>query len=365
MKTIEDLLQELTAVPALAGREDRMISVMRRAFSALTQDVRVDRVGNVIVRIPGGRERPCLLIFAHMDEIGLIVRKIDADGFVRFERVGGMPEKSLLGQWMEVHTEDGRSHPGLVGVTSHHVTPADKRSVVPSRLEMYLDVGCASRAEVDALGIRVGDSITYRHSFARLAGDRVAAKSLDNRIGCAMLIKTLEALVAEPPAGTVYLVASVQEELNVRGVWPAFQSIKPDASICLDVTIACDTPDIRDLAEMALGKGPAICAYEFHGRGTLGGLIPNPKLRRYLEDIARQEGVPTQTEVLVGIITDASFSQFLHEEGVPMAALAVPVRYTHSPVETCSLGDVDAAIRLLGAAARRFDDGVDLSRGML
>jgi putative aminopeptidase FrvX len=228
---------------------------------------------------------------------------------------------------------------------------------------MYLDVGCTSRAEVEALGIRVGDSITYRHGFGRLAGDRVAGKSLDNRIGCAVLIKTLEALVEEPPSGTVHLVASVQEEFNVRGVWPAFQSIKPDASICLDVTIACDTPDTRDLAEMALGKGPAIGAYEFHGRGTLGGLIPNPKLRRYLEDVARREGIPTQTEVLVGLITDAAFSQFLHEEGVPMAALGIPIRYAHSSVETCSLSDIEAVIRLLTAAARGFDERVDLSRG--
>jgi putative aminopeptidase FrvX len=363
MKPIEELLRELTAVPALAGREDRMITVMRQAFSAFSRDVRVDRVGNVMARVPGRRERPCLLIFAHMDELGLVVRKIDGDGFLRFERVGGMPEKSLLGQWMDVHTDDGRSLPGLVGVASHHVTPPEKRSVVPGRLEMYLDVGCVSRAEVEALGIRVGDSITYRHRFERLAGDRLAAKSLDNRIGCAVLIRVLEALAAEPPAGTVYLVASVQEEFNVRGVWPAFQSIKPDASICLDVTIACDTPDTRDLAEISLGKGPAICAYEFHGRGTLGGLIPNPKLRRYLENTARREGIPSQTEVLIGIITDAAFSQFLHDEGVPTASLGVPVRYTHSPVEMCSLSDIDGAVRLLTAAAQRFDDSVDLSRG--
>ncbi len=358
-----ELLKELTAIPALSGREDAMIAAMSGHFAPLADKVDIDRLGNVIAKVEGTQDRPRLLLFAHMDELGLVIRKIEGDGFLRFERVGGVPEKSLLGQWVEIHTDDGRTVPGLIGTTSHHVTPAERKFVVPSRLEMYIDVGCSSREAVGQLGIKVGDGATYRPHFVELAGDRVASKTLDNRIGCAVLINTLAILAEARPLSTIYLAASVQEEFNVRGVWPVFQALKPDAAICLDVTISCDTPELRDLSDLAIGAGPAIGAYEFHGRGTLGGLIPNPKLQRYLEQIADEERIPTQREVLLGIITDASFSQLLTEEGVPTASLAVPVRYTHAPAESCALGDVEAATRLLARAAQRFDSNLDLGRG--
>jgi putative aminopeptidase FrvX len=292
-----------------------------------------------------------------------VVRKIEPDGFLRFERVGGVPEKSLPGAQIEVHTEAGQRIPGLVGMTSHHVTPADKKFVVPSRLEMYVDIGCSSRQEVEALGVQVGDGITYKSNFTELANDRIVSKTLDNRIGCVLLVKTLEALAARKPRGKVLIVGSVQEEFNVRGVWPAFQAHKPDAAICLDVTIATDTPEIRHLGEVEIGAGPAIGLYEFHGRGTLGGLIPHPKLRKYISSIAAKEKIPLQREVLIGIVTDAAFSQLLGEQGVAMASLAVPIRYTHAPTELCDLKDIEAAITLLSKVALSFDKKVDLSRG--
>ncbi|MEE8122348.1 MAG: M42 family metallopeptidase [Anaerolineales bacterium] len=361
MKTVE-LLEELTAIPALSGREEAMIAAMRRHFEPVADEVRVDRLGNVIATIEGKADEPKLLIFAHMDELGLIVRKIDEDGFLRFERVGGVPEKSLLGTWVEIHTDTGNSIPGLVGTTSHHVTPPEKKFVVPSRLEMYIDIGRDSREDVERLGIQVGDAITYRHSFTHLSDDRIAAKSLDNRVGCALLIQSLAQLKKKGVEGTIYFAATVQEEFNVRGAWPVFQATKPDAAICLDVTIACDTPEIKHLADMRLGAGPAVGCYEFHGRGTLGGLIPNPKLRRFIESAAKDLKIPLQREVLIGIITDAAFSQLLTEGGVPMAALAIPTRYTHASVESCSLRDIEQAIQILVEIAHCFNAEVDLSR---
>ncbi|MGD8732698.1 MAG: hypothetical protein PVH92_12530, partial [Anaerolineales bacterium] len=143
METIE-LLRELTSIPALSGREDGMIAFMRDKFEQHTDKVSVDRLGNVVAYVPGKSSERSLLVFAHMDELGLVVRKIDADGFLRFERVGGIPEKTLLGTWVEVHTDDGRRVPGLIGTTSHHVTPQEKKYQVPNRLEMYLDLGCST-----------------------------------------------------------------------------------------------------------------------------------------------------------------------------------------------------------------------------
>lgn len=360
---IAALIEELTSIPALSGHEDRMIARMRAAFETYADEVRVDKIGNVIATIHGEQDEPALLLYAHMDELGLVVRKIEEDGFLRFERVGGIPEKSLLGTWVEVHTDVGERVVGLVGTTSHHVTPPDRKFVVPSRLDMYIDVGCRSAEEVRRMGIQVGDAVTYRHSFARLGEDGLASKSLDNRVGCALLIQTLAALAEERPRSKVYLAATVQEEFNVRGVWPVVLATRPDAAICFDVTIATDTPDTSHLADMRMGHGPAVGLLEFHGRGTLGGLISNPILRRYVERVAAEEDIALQREVLIGIITDASFSQLLTEEGVPTASVSVPVRYTHAPVEFCSLRDVEEARRLLIAVARRFDASLDFTRG--
>jgi putative aminopeptidase FrvX len=357
------ILEQFTSTPAVSGREDALIRMMREAFTPIADEVHVDRLGNVTASLQGDPDQPQLLIFAHMDELGLIVRKIEPDGFLRFERVGGVPEKSLLATAVEIITEEGKRVPGLVGATSHHVTSAEAKFTVPSRLDMYVDVGCATSEEVQELGIQVGDMIAYRPGMIKLAGQRVASKTLDNRIGCLQLIKVLEALATDRPRATVHLAASVQEEFNIRGVWPVFQRYKPDAAICLDVTIACDTPELTHLSGMRLGSGPAVGLYEFHGRGTLGGLIPNPMLRRFIESQAQQHAIPLQREVLIGIITDAAFSQLLTPEGVPTASIAVPIRYTHAPLEVCDISDVEASIDLLIHTAKAFDANLDLSRG--
>jgi putative aminopeptidase FrvX len=141
-----------------------------------------------------------------------------------------------------------------------------------------------------------------------------------------------------------------------------FQSIQPDAAICLDVTVATDTPDIKHLLEMSIGNGPAIGYYEFHRRGTLGGLIPHPKLRQFIEKMADSKGVSLQREVLVGIVTDAAFEQLLGERGVPMASFGVPIRYTHATVEVCALQDLEQALKVLGLVVVHFDQSVDLER---
>jgi putative aminopeptidase FrvX len=359
------LLEELTSTPALSGREDSMVAVMSERFSRFAEDVHIDRLGNVTATIHGQEGQPELAVFAHMDELGLIVRKIEEDGFLRFERVGGVPEKSLLGTPVEVLADSGERIAGLVGTTSHHVTPPDKKFAVPSRLEMYIDIGCSSQMQVEQLGIRVGDMVAYRPGMIRLAGRRIASKSLDNRIGCLLLIELLERLAGKQPEATIHLVASVQEEFNVRGVWPVFQRLQPDAAICLDVTIACDTPELKHLSDVGLGLGPAVGLYQFHGRGTLGGLIPNPGLRRFIEETARQNSIPLQREVAMGIITDIAFSQMLTADGVPSAALAVPIRYTHAPLEVCDLDDVSRCVDLLAAIASGYDAALDLSRGKL
>ena len=164
MKSIFEELVYLTSIPALSGMEDRMISEMVQRFKPLADEVEVDRLGNVTATFRGRIEsEPTMLVFAHVDEVGLMVTKVESNGYLRFTRIGGVPEKTLRGQFVDVHTIDGaESYPAIVGTIAHHLTPAETKYVVPTTEQMYIDGGWSSAAEVLAKGIRIGRAATYR-----------------------------------------------------------------------------------------------------------------------------------------------------------------------------------------------------------
>jgi putative aminopeptidase FrvX len=366
MKDIFEELKTLTAIPALSGHEDRMIGQIIERLKPLADDIEIDRIGNLTATFYGRSDDVAsMLVFAHIDEVGMIVRKIEEDGFLRFERVGGIPEKTLRGQYVDVYSIDGTSYvTGVVGTVAHHLTTPEEKTSVPSRLDMYIDIGLTSREEVLAKGINIGSPITYHPNFNKIGENRIASKSLDNRIGVYLLLRLAEHLHLNQPSVTVFLVFSVQEEFNVRGLLPVFERLKPHAAICLDITPACDTPDLKMIYDVALSKGPAITYMNFHGRGTLGGLLPNPKLRRFIELTAEDLKIPYQREVIVGVITDDAFSQFAGTEGTAMAHLSIPIRYSHSPIEIADIRDIEAGATLLNEVIRRFNGNLDLQRGI-
>jgi putative aminopeptidase FrvX len=366
MKSIVEELSHLTSIPALSGLEDKMIKEMVARLKPLADEIVVDRLGNVTATFKGRDDKePTLLVFAHMDELGLMVRKVEKNGYLRFDRIGGVPERTLMGQFMDVHTVDGTSsYTGFIGTYAHHFTPPEAKSTVPSFKQMYMDIGAYSYDEVIAKGIRIGSAITYRHNFTLIGEHMISSKTLDNRIGCLMLIALAEHLKANKPAGTVYIVASVQEEFNIRGVLPVFYKLEPDASICVDITPACDTPDLNLTYEMSLGKGPAVTQMNFHGRGTLAGIIPNPPLRQFMEKTLDEMGMPWQQDMSLGVITDDAFTVVAGTEGVAMAHIAVPMRYSHAPAEMADLRDIEASIKALNTMVSKFDHTLDLRRGV-
>jgi len=366
MDTIYNELKSLCSIPALSGGEDLLIADLITRLKGFGCEPYVDRVGNVTVTFEGTQtEEPSILFFGHIDELGLVVRGIDADGFVRVERVGGIPEKTLPGSFVDVHTLDkSKSYIGLFGCSSHHVTPPEKKMLVPSIKEMYIDLGCESKEEVKALGIDVGSAVTYAPVFHKLGPHRLTAKALDNRMGVYVLLRLAGYLASDPPGTTVHICFSIQEEFNSRGCLPVFDRLRPAAAICLDITPACDTPELKNISETALGKGPAVLYYNFHGRGTLGGLIPNPKLTAFIRDTAKANEIPLQNDVILGVLTDDAFTQFVGPEGVAMAHISVPLRYTHAPVETIDLRDLEQCSQLCNAIAVSFGKDVDLARGI-
>ncbi len=361
----QDLLgvcRELSSIAAPSGNEDRLTSALTDHLSMAGLEPIVDRLGQVAVVFgPERVEGPVVMASAHLDELGLIVRGVDPDGMLRVHRLGGIPERVLPGVRLLVHTRSG-DLPAVVGLKSHHLTPPEDKYVARPATELYLDIGASSRAETDSAGVRVGDPVTYQPGWDDLRGGRFSGKSLDNRLGVAALLAYIDRLVSDSPPIRLIVAFSAQEEFSVRGILALVTKFSPDIVVNVDITPATDIPDLVGQGVVQLGCGPALSRLSFHGRGTLGGLIPHPVLARAVEEAATDASVPLQHNAMVGVITDAAFVPMASADGIAAVGVEIPVRYTHSPVETAQLSDVAACTDLITAITPRLM-GIDLSRG--
>ncbi len=349
---LKETLQELTALRGVSGHEVEVARYIFRFARRYTEDVVVDNSGNITVHIPARRaDAPKVVVFGHMDEIGMIVRGIEPDGFLRLERVGGIHEQVLPGTRMTLRTEAGQYITGVFGVRSHHVTPPELKKKIPEISELYLDIGAESREQVLAWGVNIGNIATYPADWLEYGNERASCKSMDNRVSCTILLALLDETAKEGWEGPdLYLVFGVQEEFNVRGILPAIRRIDPQICIGLDITVVYDTPDARGLGWVRLGAGPAVTYLHYNEGGTLAGLIYNEKLNALFQRTADAAGIPLQREAVIGVITETSFMTFEGTRGYICGNLSIPTRYTHTPVELLSLRDVRGAIALLAAA---------------
>jgi putative aminopeptidase len=354
-------LVDLMLIPGLSGHEDRVRRHMAGLLAAEGVASRSDRMGNLIATFPGDAQAPSVMVFTHMDQLGFFVRKVEADGMVRVERLGGVPERALASQAVTLCVGEGRDVPGVIVNKSHHATPPEEKYAVLKTPELRIDTGHGSKAAVEAAGVRIGTPVVYRPNVVELAGGRIAGTSVDDRAGCAVLVEVARALAGREGGPTVHVVFSVQEEFNLRGAVVAAQGLRPDIAIQIDLMLACDTPDMADRGEMVLGGGPGISLYSFHGRGTLNGVIPHPAAVRLMEEAAAAEGLALQRSAQVGVLTDLSYVQLLGE-GVVSIDVGFPCRYTHSSLELCDLDDLEGLTRLLVAALGRIGPGFEISR---
>ena len=362
-RRLETLL-ELMRLPGLAGHEQLVAAFMRERMQPYADELREDRLGNVIATLHGSDpEAPKVMLFAHMDSLGFIVRTIDADGFVRVHRLGGIPEKVLPGLRVQIGRADGSTVPAVIGVKAHHVTPPEEKTRVTPLAELFLDVGATNRAEAEAMGVRIGAPVTYAGHAERLGEHRVSGTAIDNRSGCLVILETLRALHAQRPAATVFVVGTVQEEFNLRGAQPVAQALQPDIAICIDIAVSGDTPDLRETTDVRMGRGPTVNFYSFHSRGTLNGLLPHPALVRQVLTAAEREGIEVQRATMFGGLTDASYVQLVGA-GIACIDLGFPARFTHTPIESCDVRDVAALVDLLSALIAGLDRELDLDRGV-
>lgn len=358
---IERDLKELMLVPGLCGHEGRVRKHIRAGLEEIGPTTRTDGLGNLIATLEGDADAPSVMLFTHMDQLGFVVRKIETDGFVRIERVGGVPERALLSQPVLFQIGEGRDREGVIANKSHHATgPDEKYQVIPYR-ELYIDTGFDSAKSVREAGIEVGTPVVYKPHVMELPPDRIAGTAIDDRAGCAVLLEVARDLAKAPTKPTVHIVFSVQEEFNLRGAVVAAQALQPDIAVQIDLLLTGDTPDMADRTNVKLGGGPGISLYSFHGRGTLNGTIPHPALPQLFEQAAKKAKLPLQRSAQTGVLTETSYVQLVGD-GVACIDIGFPCRYTHSSLEVCDLNDLSDLADLLIQALLMIDMGFSLDR---
>ncbi len=337
------LLKRLADADGPTGRESSVRDIVIEELRDHVDELRVDSLGNVIA-VRRGRGEGRLMIAAHMDEIAMIVSHVDDKGFVRFLPVGGVVERNIVGQRVRIITRSGRVVKGVIGLKPPHVAKPEEARQLPEMREMFIDVGASSRSEVEAMGISVGDFVVFDRDLVLLGKKRVTGKALDDRVGVAVMIAAMKSLGETDVS--VYAVATVQEEVGLKGARTAAFSIDPHAAIALDVTVAQDIPGVDEAEYVTrLGSGPAIKVIDGR-KGT--GLISDPRIVDKLVEVARRSSIPFQMEVAPGGTTDASAINLVRE-GVPAATISIPTRYLHSSIELLDLDDALNAARLLKA----------------
>jgi putative aminopeptidase FrvX len=336
------------AVAAPSGREAGIAEILRRDWARFGP-VEEDRLGNLSVTV--GRAGPHIAFVGHMDEVGFVLRRISPDGFVALNRLGGIPERVLAGQRILLRGRHGLV-PGVFATSPHHYTAdADKYRVQPIA-EAWVDVGARSREEVETrLGLRPGDFGVYERSW-QVSGDTVMANALDDRIALAAMEEMLDRL-GTPDRGRITAIASVQEEFSIRALVPTVRRLNPDVLVVVDISPATDTQGAAVQSDIRLGSGPVMHLHSFHGRGTLGGVLPPEWLVDATDRAATGAGLSLQRASAVGVITDGAFALHLGN-GIPTIEVGIATRYTHCPVEACSRADLEALPALLVAMAQEL-----------
>lgn len=320
-------LKELCMAHSISGREAQIRELIAKKIAPLCDSVSTDALGNLIAKKNGRTGEKRIMLCAHMDEIGFIVNFIEDSGLIRVAPIGGI--NFVANAFSKVVSEDG-----VVGVlVPNSRTKAEE--FAPDK--MFIDIGASSKAQAERR-VRIGDAFMASPELYKLGGKRVAGRPIDDRVGCLVLLAIAEKLASAELDADVYYVFAVQEEVGCRGSKTATFAIAPTESICVDVTGTGDTPGAAPMA-CALGKGAAIKIKD-------ASVICHEEVVKTLDAIAKENGIPTQKEVLLYGGTDTSSMQ-MTAGGSMAGAVSIPTRYIHSSVECCDMGDVEATVELI------------------
>jgi endoglucanase len=343
---VVNLLQRLADAPGPPGFEEPVRKIMVEELSPLADRISYDGLGSVIAQ--RGNSGPRVMIDAHMDELGGVVRRITPDGLLTMQMLGGWLDQALLDQRWTIVGSKGPVR-AITGIRDIHIAPPDERTRVYPRDSVFLDVGAHNVEEVRAMGIAPGDPVAPDAPFYVMNGTKnYVGKGWDDRVGCAILIEVLKRLNREPHANQLFFVATVQEEIGLRGAQTASAVVKPDIGIALEAGVVRDAPGVHpEEAQERLGEGPAIFLYN-------SSELPNRKMAALIKDTAQQLKIPLQPDLVQGYGDDGAEIQ-RSNGGVPTITLTVPTRFTHSHNGIISRADFDRTVELLVAFIKRLD----------
>jgi len=339
-----ELLEKLCRASGISGFENEVQEIMKKEFSKSCDDVEVDNFGNVIARKGKGKKK--IMLAAHSDEIGLMVKHISKEGFLNFVKIGGIDDRILMQQRVIIKTKKG-DVTGIIGAKPPHLQKEEEKKKVMKHDELFIDIGAKDSDEAKDM-VAVGDPILLEPNFGKLNNNLYFGKAIDNRLGCYALIKIMRQVKVKD--ATIYAVATAQEEVGLKGARVSAFKIDPDYAIAIDTTIAGDTPYIKENeSSLKLGEGPAITITEASGRGV----VTHPKIREILVKTAVEKKIPYQVDVLEGGMTDGAII-YITRAGVPTGVVSIPTRYIHGPSSVFCLDDLNNSIKLVVCALPGF-----------
>ncbi|MFA5146725.1 MAG: M42 family metallopeptidase [Candidatus Omnitrophota bacterium] len=340
---MDQLLKTIIEAAGISGYEKEIADIMYKELKKSCDEVKLDNFGNVIAKKGKGRKK--IMIAAHMDEIGLMVKHITKEGYLHFIKVGGIDDRVLPAQRVVIKSKKG-DRLGIIGTKPPHLLKEEEKKSAMKYEEMFIDIGCKSREEAKKT-VEVGDIAVFEPNSGVLNGKLYYGKAIDDRIGCYALIKIMEKLKVD---AEIYAVATGQEEVGLKGARTAAFNVSPDYAIVIDTTMTGDTPQITEReSSMKLGEGVAITIIEASGRGV----IVNEKMKDLLTDTAGKNKIKYQVGITEGGMTDGAII-YMNKEGVPTGVLSIPTRYIHSPTGVFNIDDVDAAAKLAIKAIERL-----------
>lgn len=347
LKEIKFLLEKFTKAHGASGFENNIRDLLEMEIGPYIDTNRKDVIGNLIATKKG--KGPSIMLAAHMDEIGLMIKYID-DGFLRFVEIGRWFDQVLLSQRVMIHGSKG-SIPGVIGSKPPHLMREDERNKPVKLEDLFIDIGAKNRGDAENLGIEIGTTATIDRQFISLANGVVTSKALDDRIGVVLLTEILKRLSEYKIDANIYAVGTVQEEVGLKGAKTCTFGLAPSLALALDITSSGDYPGVSKIdSSLEIGKGPVITIADKAGRG----LIAHPQVLKWLKETTAENKIPYQLSVVSGGTTDAT-SIYLTKEGIPTGRVSIATRYAHSPVEVLDISDVEACISLIVKAIENVD----------
>lgn len=334
-----DALQTLSDAFGVSGFEDEVREEIKKLISPYVDVVRVDTLGNLFATRKGKRNFTVMLD-AHMDEVGFMVKWIDEKGYLRFTPIGGWDPRIIPGHRVEIMTRSGEKRYGVIGAAPPHILSDEERKQPIPLEKMFIDIGASSRGEALEMGVRIGDPLTIHYPFIKLHPGYVTGKAFDDRAGCAVMIETARRLADTELDVNLVLAFVIGEEVGMRGARTAAYQVDPDLAIALEGTIGADMPGVPEESQpVRLGRGPAITVAD-------RSIIVSRKLVTALEQVADAAAIPYQYKLPTYGGTDAG-AIHLTRAGIISGVVSVPCRFIHSPTSTMRLNDFENTVRLM------------------